>query len=354
LLLVALAVATLAAAPRAARALHGVIEISQARALAGGVIPSDSPGFPVTLNRAGSYRLTTDLSTGSSGLTAIQVVPYEVGSAGGIHIDLNGFQIQCVGPASLCPVTAGPGIGIDATGRPDVSVVNGRIVGVAGGGIVAGERAHIEDVLVFNVGGTGISVSNDSAVVSCTSNGNGANGIVVGNRTLVMDSESRGNLFVGLDTGASCVIVRNRVSGSTGSTGLAAGQACVLARNAAIQNSSTGIACTGGGCVLRENVAQSNGGEGFLSFSGSALLDNVAAENGTSGAGGGFVLTRGELLLRNAARNNVGLGFDFLDFNSGYGQNVFTGNFGGGEQQGLAGTQLPSGSNFCGTNTSCP
>ena len=39
-------------------AVEGVIDINQARALAGGVTPGDTPGFPVTVSQSGSYRLT--------------------------------------------------------------------------------------------------------------------------------------------------------------------------------------------------------------------------------------------------------------------------------------------------------
>ncbi len=44
-----------------ALAVDGVIEINQASALAGGVTPGDSPGFPIHLNNSGAYRLTGDL-----------------------------------------------------------------------------------------------------------------------------------------------------------------------------------------------------------------------------------------------------------------------------------------------------
>ena len=39
----------------------GAVEINQARALAGGVTPSDLPGFPVTIDGPGSFVLTGDL-----------------------------------------------------------------------------------------------------------------------------------------------------------------------------------------------------------------------------------------------------------------------------------------------------
>jgi hypothetical protein len=39
-----------------AAAVDGVIEINQAKALAGGVTPGDTAGFPVALSAPGSYR----------------------------------------------------------------------------------------------------------------------------------------------------------------------------------------------------------------------------------------------------------------------------------------------------------
>jgi len=61
-------------AARPLAAVDGVIEINQARALAGG--PGDEPGFPVTIYASGSYRLTSNLSVGSD-TDAILVRPME-------------------------------------------------------------------------------------------------------------------------------------------------------------------------------------------------------------------------------------------------------------------------------------
>ena len=55
-----------------ARAVDGVIEINQARALAGGVTPGDAAGFPVTITASGSYRLTGNLTVDEN-TTAISV-----------------------------------------------------------------------------------------------------------------------------------------------------------------------------------------------------------------------------------------------------------------------------------------
>ena len=79
--LAALALTALALA-RPALGVDGVIEVNQARAIAGGVTAGDTPGFPVTLSREGSYRLTGNLGVGNADTTAILV------TSGDVTIDL--------------------------------------------------------------------------------------------------------------------------------------------------------------------------------------------------------------------------------------------------------------------------
>jgi hypothetical protein len=90
-------------APLAAAAVDGVIEINQAAALAGGVTPGDAPGFPVSLNAPGSYRLTAGLVVPDGATTGIRIDSSEVA------IDLNGFSITCADPC-----TGSTGFGIDS------------------------------------------------------------------------------------------------------------------------------------------------------------------------------------------------------------------------------------------------
>ena len=79
-------------APGTVSADDGVVEINQARALAGGVTPADLPGFPVTLDAsaARSYRLTGSLFLDAS-VTGVDAVE----GATGTTLDLNGFEIAC-------------------------------------------------------------------------------------------------------------------------------------------------------------------------------------------------------------------------------------------------------------------
>jgi hypothetical protein len=83
----------------AAEAVDGVVLIDQSKANAGNVTPGDAPGFPVTLSRAGSYRLSGNLVISSLG-TAIEI------TAEHVTLDLNGFTIQ--GGADRCAASPRP------------------------------------------------------------------------------------------------------------------------------------------------------------------------------------------------------------------------------------------------------
>jgi hypothetical protein len=108
----------LASAATPAAAVDGVIEINQAAALAGGITPGDTPGFPVTLSQPGSYRLTGNLDT--TGLPNAQDVTVIRVTASDVSIDLNGFAIvgpvTCTGmPVTSCTANSPlPGLGVQA------------------------------------------------------------------------------------------------------------------------------------------------------------------------------------------------------------------------------------------------
>src|SRR5215468_1094227 len=80
-----------------ARAVDGVIEINQARAIKGGITPGDTPGFPITISAdvsssgPTSFRLTGPLFNSTTD-TVIQIISPHV------TVDLNGFTITCVAP----------------------------------------------------------------------------------------------------------------------------------------------------------------------------------------------------------------------------------------------------------------
>jgi hypothetical protein len=234
-------------------AVDGVVLIDQNRALAGNVTPGDAPGFPVTISRSGSYRLSSDLMVPNQNTTAIDVTS----SAGSVSIDLNGFAIAgpTVCDASIPPVCAplandpssifGSGVGVRSLASSTVTVRNGTIRGmgrygvfVAGSPLVVVDKVEVRD---NGFGGLFLGIANvyDSVVSR-----NGGFGIA-GNQGVM-----RGNL-----------ITRNAGSGIV-STGLQ----LLIIENTIIQNAEFGIefGATGGygNNVLSNNVSGAVDGSG--------------------------------------------------------------------------------------------
>jgi hypothetical protein len=162
-------VVTLVAIVQPAWAVDGVIEINQARATAGGVTPGDTPGFPVTLDQSGSYRLTGNLTVADAGATAI------VATVGNVTIDLNGFTIAC--NTGVAPCAAGAGTGINAN-QVNVAVLNGTVRDMGGSGINTGANARIERVRALGNHSDGIRTGNASSLTGNTANDNGNDGLV--------------------------------------------------------------------------------------------------------------------------------------------------------------------------------
>ncbi len=206
--------ALLALAP-AAWAVDGVIEINHAKALAGGVTASDTPGYPVTINSTGSYRLTGNLTVPDENTDGIVV------SANDVSIDLNGFSIigpvTCSGSPPTCPHASGTGSGVEVTFPSLVtgtSVKNGSITGMGrygvglgygakvtnlrarwnlAGGVLVGEGSTVSRNRVDENGLGGISSSSGSVVSGNTVRGNGSHGILVGSGSTVSDNTVRSN-----------------------------------------------------------------------------------------------------------------------------------------------------------------
>jgi hypothetical protein len=151
-------------------AVDGVVDINQARALAGGVSPGDTAGFPVTISQAGSYRLTGNLTVPDANTTAISV------AADNVTIDLNGFSI-------LGPTGAGTGRGVSGVGFSHTTVLHGTVQGVGEDGIRLGSDAHVEGVRAANNGGNGILTGSASLVRGNTAENNASFGLSLDTET---------------------------------------------------------------------------------------------------------------------------------------------------------------------------
>ena len=215
-------------------AADGVVEINQARALAGGVSNGDAPGFPVTISESGSYMLTGNLEVDDANTTAIEITRYSV------DLDLNGFVIK--GPVTCtlgfdfavtsCSGSAqgedGWGIEIRELG---ITVHDGSIFGMGAGGVyVAGPGNTIRNLTVTTTGGFGIRTASSDTTT-----------LVVENRVIQRNRE------VGIFAGTVAVI-RNNVVTLNGSLGIIA-QTSTIVDNHVILNGHDGINHSGPGLI---------------------------------------------------------------------------------------------------------
>jgi hypothetical protein len=213
-------------------ARDGVVEINQVRARAGGVTAGDAPGFPVTLDAPGSYRLTSSLDVRNEpNAIALQAV---VIRADAVHLDLNGFRIvgpvRCSGDPPATPVACTPTgnsgaavyvepvAGVDPAG---VEIRNGTVEGFAYAGINCGSSCTVDRVQSRHNEGFGIRIGSDSIARDAVVELNADHGIAGGARTVVdgVRSTRNGGAGVRLGPGAllsRCLVARNVLAGIVG------------------------------------------------------------------------------------------------------------------------------------------
>lgn len=214
-----------------ALAVDGVVLIDQNRAIAGNITAGDAPGFPVTISKAGSYRLSGNLTVPDENTDAVEI------TFDNVTLDLNGFAILgptvCSGtPLSCSP--SGSGRGVDAGGKSFITVVNGTIRGMGQIGILTSFGSRVENMNVSSCGGTGISVGT-GAVSNNTASSNGGSGISVsdgrvsnntassnGGRGInvvagtVSNNTATGNASFGLNLGLNAGYVNNVLANNNG------------------------------------------------------------------------------------------------------------------------------------------
>jgi parallel beta-helix repeat protein len=289
------AVAAAAALARPARAVDGVIEINQARALAGHVTPTDEAGFPVTIDASGSYRLTGKLTIPLT-KDGIEVTA----AATDVTIDLNGFAI------------AGP--------HPGSADFHDAIRGLGG----AGSTVRVLNGIVRDMGENGINV--------------------IDNRGIIERVQAIGNRADGIDVGPHSTVV-DCVAESNGGSGIAAVDSSIV-RGCVTNDNKVGIYASPG-TLLANNVVNHNSTYGIEAFDGCTVVGNNVSDNAT----GGILIAGPDVtLLDNTVRNNHSYGLRF-DARGAYARNVITGQtdnvFGGANA-------IEMGTNFCGTDTTCP
>jgi len=255
-------------------AVDGVIEINQARAKAGGVTATDTPGFPVSIDKTGSYRLTGNLDV-TGGLTpadAATVTAIDV-RAPNVTIDLNGFTISgpihCTGAPLTCdpaePMVGHPvfvGQGVAGNSFQGTTVINGTVQGMGASGIQVGYLGRVERVRVFSNGKSGIIADAFSVLSTNVARANGGSGIVCASRGCTLTGNTAGE---------------NAINGLT-SSGVASG-------NTALGNGQFGLEGIG---VFVGNEARGNQVGLALSASPPAGYTNNVLSNNTSNVTGGI------------------------------------------------------------------
>jgi hypothetical protein len=204
-------------------AIAGEIEITQAKALAGNVTPGDTPGYPVTISIAGSYRLASNLIVPANQIGIFINRPF-------VTIDLNGFTMQGSGVAAY---------GVQGS-LNSATIQNGTITGFKLDGISGtGRFWSIEDMRVVGNGGHGIRAGHEAHIRSSTSAENGGHGLACGNLCLVERSTATSNHGDGIVCGLSCHAEGN-VASFNGFSGLFIADGLALG-NTASRNTSFGI-----------------------------------------------------------------------------------------------------------------
>lgn len=217
-------------------AVDGTVLIDQTRALAGSVTPGDSPGFPVTISRPGSYRLSSNLDVPAN---AAGIVLF----ASGVTIDLNGFQIK----------GSGVGTGIAALqARQGIAVRNGSVTNFERGIDIKGIGNDVREVTAFGNTVTALEVGAGSTVSGnrVFSNGTGihaeAGSIVSGNTVLF-------NTGFGLRVRIGAVIRGN--TAAFNGLGLEVTCPSAVIGNTLFNNGIKDIDLAGQGCTIADNNA---------------------------------------------------------------------------------------------------
>jgi hypothetical protein len=272
-----------------AHATDGVIEINHARALAGGITPGDAPGYPVTIDQPGSYRLTGNLSQADANTDVIYI------AANNVSIDLNGFAITGSNVCQPIPNNVflgcttnngNTGLGITGVrtlpGLGQVIIRNGSIRGMAGSCLHLNNNMYgdvwVDHVQVQHCGNHGIvatRISNSSAAYS--------SGIGLA-AAQVTDSMATRNGVAGIRVELSDGIAARNLSTWNGGSGFTGSG--LFVNNSAYHNGGAGLAPSEG--ALIGNTVTSNTGygldaTGLVTFSGNTLRNNAAgAVNGTA------------------------------------------------------------------------
>jgi len=239
--LAACLMAPLGAQAAPVKTIDGVVIITQADALAGGVTPGDAPGYPITISAAGSYRLGGPLSVTNAAHGFAVNAPL-------VTLDFNGFVLDGNGVGSF---------GIYGVAR-SLTVKNGTVRHFTVSGVVSDKvEAVVSNMRIANVGdggivifnltsspadlGTGRAVLTGNVIVNSGYNGLYSDAtacLIKGN--VISNSAGSGIWIAGSTAGSASTILDNVISGSQDVGIYLDGSAAGLGRNTLVNNTSGG------------------------------------------------------------------------------------------------------------------
>jgi len=268
-------------APRAGSA-EGRIEINQTRALAGGVTPSDTPGFPVTIDTAGSYVLTGDLDVPTTTASAIRVL------ADDVTLDLNGFtlrgQVTCTGSgAAISCTSATSGVaGVRANGYTGTTVRNGHIRGFYYG-VWLDDECAIERVVSTSNETHGFFSDRHCRIRYDAAVRNGGNGFDTDRGNVLFGNVAADNGGTGIRMRGTASTLRANAAGENGGPGMGCFRNCVVEHNALYFNGGDGLVSTGDGTIANGNSSVLNGDDQIVLSGSSGFVHNVILHGGKVG-----------------------------------------------------------------------
>jgi hypothetical protein len=181
---------------------NGIVVFTQADALAGNVTPGDTPGFPVTIAKGGSYRL------GSNLIVTTQANGIEV-RANEVSIDMAGFTLAGSGAGRN---------GVTSFNR-NMKVQHGTVRGFTLDGIRSvAQFLAVEDMVVTANGRHGVNAEPGAAFASVNGSKvieNTAMGITCASYCPVENNNVSFNQSVGIDfDGSFSMALGNLVAGN--------------------------------------------------------------------------------------------------------------------------------------------
>jgi hypothetical protein len=223
--------------------------ITQAKAVAGGITPGDTAGYPITISQPGAYRLDSNLTVPAA-IYGIYI------TANNVDIDMNGFTLTGNGGGTY-------GL-ISSFGE---SRIHGGVINLfRNSGIYLRNNAWtVEDMQIVRNGNLGIDAT-------------GARYITV-RKSLVA-----ANSLTGIFAGQNLKVYDSTVS-RNGKDGISCTVACHISDSVINENIGNAIITSSG--FIHGNTIFDNGGYGVFDQSGtrdSGMTNNMLARNNDSGA----------------------------------------------------------------------